>query len=114
MKKLVFSSLVLISGTLMAQDMSYSRQGNNLYFELPNPARTPVEEWSKLAHDINVSFASDNIRYPKEKVPAVSSKELTIKAWKGEKVHTQILVWTKKTVHDVSCKAGDLSDEKGH
>jgi hypothetical protein len=94
--------------------MSYSRPGNNLYFELANPARTPVEEWSKVASDVNVSFASDNIRYPKEKVPAVSSNELTIKAWRGEKVHTQILVWTKKTIHELSCQPGDLSDEKGH
>jgi Glycoside hydrolase 123, catalytic domain/Glycoside hydrolase 123 N-terminal domain len=114
MKKLVFISLVLLNSAIMAQDMSYSRPGSNLYMELPNPSRTPVEEWSKVIADINVSFASDNVRYPKEKVPAVSSKELTIKAWKGEKVHAQILVWTKKTIHELSCRTGDLSDEKGH
>jgi hypothetical protein len=114
MKKLIFISLLMMSSYLMAQDMSYSKPGSNLYFELPNPARTPVEEWSKVKTDINVSFASDNVRYPKEKVPAVSSKELTIRAWKGEKVHTQILVWTKKTIHDITCQSGDLSDEKGH
>ena len=61
-----------------------------------------------------MSFASDNVRYPKEQVPAVSSKEWTIKAWKGEKVHTQILVWTKKKIPELSCQTGDLSDGKGH
>jgi hypothetical protein len=114
MKKLIFFCLIFLSSNLMAQDMSYSRPGNNLYFELANPARTPVEEWSRVASDVNVSFASDNVRYPKEKVPNVSSNELTIKAWRGEKVHTQILVWTKKTIHELNCQPGDLSDEKGH
>ena len=87
----------LVSKTLFAQDMSYSKPGNNFYQELPDPAITNIEEWSKLSNDINVSFASDNVRYPK----------------KGEKVHTQILVWTKKNIPDLSFKVNDLVNEKG-
>ncbi len=114
MRKFLFIIILLSGKTLIAQDMSYSKPGSNLYWELPNPARTPAEEWSKVTADVNVSFASDNVRYPKERVPSVSSNELTFKAWKGEKVHTQILVWTKKTIHEVTCQTGDLSDDKGH
>jgi hypothetical protein len=114
MKKLLL--LVIFSGSfsLFAQDLSFSKPGKFIYQELQNPARTPVEQWSKVANDINVSFADDNIRYPKEKVPPVSSKEWNISAWKGEKVHTQILVWTKKKISELSYNTGDLVNEKGN
>ena len=102
MKNLLFLSVCLISNTIFAQDMSFSKPGKNFYQELPNPVKTSVEEWSKVSDDINVNFASDNVRYPKEKVPLVSSKDWSVTAWKGEKVHTQILVWTKKSIPAVS------------
>jgi hypothetical protein len=114
MKKLMIMAFCLTTSTLIAQDLSFSKPDNNVYKELPNPAKTPVESWSKVTNDINVSFASDNVRYPKEQVPAVSLKDWTIKAWRGEKVHTQILVWTKKNIPELSCQTGDLSDGKGH
>ncbi len=114
MKKLLIIALALACSTLYAQDMSYSLPGKTIYQEMPNPAKTPVEAWSKVPNDVNVSFASDNVRYPKEQVPVASSKEWKVKAWKGEKVHTQILVWTKKSIPEVSFSTGDLSDGKGH
>ncbi len=114
MKKLLIIALALTGNTLYAQDMSYSKPGKNVYQEMANPAKTPVEAWAGVANDVNVSFASDNVRYPKEQVPAVFSDEWSVKAWKGEKVHTQILVWTKINIAELSCKPGALSDGKGH
>jgi hypothetical protein len=112
--KIILSLVMLILGSsLAAQDMSYSRSGNMLYKELPNPAETPLEEWMNLKTDINVSFANDNIRYPKERVPEVNSSEWNVKAWKGEKIHNQILVWTKKNLPRVRIIPGDLVTEKG-
>jgi hypothetical protein len=114
MKKLLLFVIFLGSNALFAQDLSFSKPGKIIYQELPNPAKAPVEEWSKVASDINVSFASDNIRYPKEKVPQVSSVEWNTTAWKGEKVHTQILVWTKKSIPELSFTTGDLVNDKGN
>ncbi len=114
MKIIIITAMFLTGYTLMAQDMSFSLPGNTIYREMPNPAKTPVAAWSGVSNDINVSFASDNVRYPKEQVPDVSSEEWSVKAWKGEKVHTQILVWSKKYIHELSCQTGDLSDGKGH
>ncbi len=113
MKNLLLLTILLSGITLFAQDLSFSKPGNNIYQELPNPAKTSIEAWSKVTDDINVSFASDNIRYPKEKVPQVSSKTWNATAWKGEKIHTQILVWTKKNIPEVSFTTGDLVNEKG-
>lgn len=115
MKKLYYLLITsLITCTIYAQDMSFSKPGKIFYKELLNPANTPVEEWAKVANEINVNFASDNIRYAKEKVPAVSSKDWNVTAWKGEKVHTQILVWTKTNIPVLSVKTGDLVNDKGN
>ncbi len=105
--------MLIMGASLVAQDMSYSRPGNMLYNELPNPADTPLKEWANLKTDINVSYASDNIRYAKERIPDVNSSEWNVKAWKGEKVHTQILIWTKKTLPRIRIVPGDLVTEGG-
>jgi len=65
MKNPLFLIVCLISKSLFAQDMSYSKPGKTFYQQLPDPAITLTEEWSRLSDDINISFASDNVRYPK-------------------------------------------------
>jgi hypothetical protein len=113
MKAFLFIIICLFGNTLLAQDASFSQSGSDFYTELPNPADTPVAEWSKVTSDINVSFADDNIRYPKERVPLVSSEDWNTTAWKGEKVHTQILVWTKKEISELTIQTGDLVSRDG-
>lgn len=114
MKKLLFFAFLLSSCSTVTQDNSFSLPGKNYYKELPNPAKTPIEEWTKVPGDINVSFANDNVRYPREQVPQVSSEEWIATAWKGEKIHTQILVWTKKDIPALTVTLDDLVDEKGN
>ena len=99
---------------IIAQDLSYSKPGATYYKELPNPATTNLAEWSKVSKDINVSYGSDNIKYPKEKVPLSSTKSnWNARAWKGEKVHTQILIWTKVNIPAVSFQVSDLVSKNG-
>jgi hypothetical protein len=114
MKRLFFLTLCFMSRVIFAQDISYSKPGKNFYQELPDPAITQVAEWAKPGNDINVSFASDNIRYPKKNVPEVSQPDWDATAWKGEKVHTQVLVWTKKDIPALKFEAKDLIDDKGN
>jgi hypothetical protein len=109
---IVFATL--ISNYLLSQDMSYSTPDNNFYKELPNPAKTNFAEWEALKNPVNVSFASDNIRYPKEKVQMQEVEDFReITAWKGEKVHTQILIWSNEFIPSVKIKTGNLKRENG-
>jgi hypothetical protein len=104
-----------ISNAIVAQDVSFSMPGKDIYYELANPAKTDIIAWSKLANDVNVSFADDNIRYPKEKVPALLQESTwNITAWKGEKVHKQLLVWTKKSIPALNLQVNDLVNDKGN
>ncbi len=105
----------LLCSNLAAQDLSYSKPGNTFYKELANPVETNTKKWAKISQTINVSFASDNVRYAKEKVPSVPLQNLwEVKAWKGEKIHTQILVWTKKDIVELSFKLEDLIGKNGN
>jgi hypothetical protein len=96
------------------QDLSYSKPGNNFYKEMANPAATPMEEWAKIPKSVNAGFASDNVRYPKERVPFTAEQtKWNATAWRGEKIHTQILVWTKKDIGALRFQLQDLVNEKG-
>jgi hypothetical protein len=104
----------LISNMAYSQDLSYSKPGKKYYSEMANPVMANSEEWAKISNPVNVSFCSDNVRYPKEKVPSgnkQNSWEAT--AWKGEKIHTQILVWTNRYIPDLSFKVNDLTSNNG-
>jgi hypothetical protein len=113
--KLIFLLIIcFLDATVFAQDLSHSKPGKKFYTELPNPVKTNISEWQKLTDEVNVSYASDNTRYPKEKVPAVSiNVNWNTTAWKGEKVHTQILVWCKKNIPAITFHVSDLISEKG-
>jgi hypothetical protein len=114
MKKTALIFILLTGKLVFCQDMSFSKPGKSYYDEMPNPAKTDPAEWSDLSKDVNVSFASDNVRYPKEKTPGdLKQKVWEVSAWKGEKVHTQILVWAKKEITGLSLQVHDLVNSRG-
>lgn len=99
---------------LQAQDLSRSKPGAQYYQELPNPVATDEAAWNKLKADVTVSYASNNEKYPKEKVPALSVQtNWATTAWKGEKVHTQLLIWSKKNIPSVDFQLTDLVSATG-
>ena len=115
MRIMAFLIFCFITPALFPQDVSFSKPGRNIYTELPDPAATRTEVWSKLSKNVYVSFADDNVRYQKQKVPTgLNEKTWNAVAWKGEKVHTQLLVWTKIDIPELSLSVSDLSDPKGN
>src|SRR5512133_2439924 len=116
MRRVSILFIVLCAGIPShSQDVSFSKSGFNAYIEMANPAKADASEWAKVMKDINAGFGSDNIRYPKEKVPAGTiANSWKATAWKGEKVHTQILVWTKRNIPEVSLTVHDLSGTGGN
>jgi len=113
--RITFMLLAYLCGNfLSAQDLSYSKPGHTFYPELENPVKTNTQEWTRIQKMVNVSFASDNVRYPKEKVPVIPVQKIwNAKAWNGERIHTQILVWTKVDINDLNIQVKDLVGKKG-
>lgn len=86
------------------------------YTELPDPKAVDTASWNNMPADVMVSFANADTRYEKRNAPAVSQLETTwsTTAWKGEKVHTQFLVWSTKLLGQVTIKKSALADKEGH
>jgi hypothetical protein len=109
MRNVLFIATLLLCNLAFAQDRSHSRPDDLKYEELPDPHPGSEAEWSKPGKKVNVSFADDNVRYPKKKVPVISQqKTWNTVAWKGEKVHTQILVWATTDIEDLTVEVRDL------
>ncbi|MDH7460466.1 DUF6067 family protein [Chitinophagaceae bacterium 26-R-25] len=71
-------------------------------------------QWKDLEQPTNVSFANSNIRYRKDRVPnIIVRKNEKLFAWKGEKINTEILIWTSQARANVSLSATDLKDGSG-
>jgi hypothetical protein len=81
-----------------------------LFFSLISIAQDKVKiEQQSLFY---VSFASSNVRFEKElrpSVPQIDTWKAT--AWKGEKIHTQILVWAEKDISKLELSISNLKKD---
>jgi hypothetical protein len=64
---------------------------------------------------IYVSFVSPDVRFKKDVSPRLSvNTHWNTKAWKGEKVHTKVLLWATASLEKISLKCGDLKGSSGY
>lgn len=74
--------------------------------------------WSQLKGTVNVSFASSNTRFTKEQYSTFlqkqkQQKEWNPEAWRGEKVSSQVLVWSSEDISNLNLQIHDLIREDG-
>ncbi len=103
--------LLLFSTVVLAQVKI-----NEAYQELPDPKPVQQESWNVLKPGVYVSFASTDLRYDKRNAPPIYPLQTKwqTKAWKGEKVHAQFLVWCTRNLEQLSFEWSKLEDDKGH
>ncbi|PKV62949.1 DUF4091 domain-containing protein [Pontibacter ramchanderi] len=70
--------------------------------------------WESLKEPVNVSFAPSDTRYAQNQVPVAMQKSWEATAWKGEKVHTQLLVWAKREIPQLRVSVSELKGPKGN
>ncbi|MBZ5856093.1 DUF4091 domain-containing protein [Flavihumibacter profundi] len=70
--------------------------------------------WKKMKPGTTVSFASSNLRYAQDKLPQIAANtKWTAKAWRGEKVQVQLLVWSSEKISNLSVQANELTNNSG-
>jgi len=114
MKKMIkyFSGIVAVflGMTAWAQDVSLDLQ--------KVPVTTEAERarvWENMPKATAVSFATSSRRFQKELPPAIVQQNTwAVKAWKNEKVHTQVLTWSKQELSGLTVTVSDLKDQKGN
>ena len=69
------------------------------------------EVWAEIGAPVQLGWGSVDVRYKKLDVPDVCpSNRMKLKAWRGERVHAQAVLWTKQDLKKVSVRVGDLKN----
>jgi len=107
MKYLLSIFAFVLSSSLPAQDVSLALQKNP-----PLQAAEKAAQWQHLESPVQVGFVNSNVRYSQGRVPqTLPQSSYTLTSWKGEKVHTQLAVWSNKDVTSVSVVVSDLKSK---
>jgi hypothetical protein len=72
--------------------------------------------WIKEEHGMHVAFGSEDVLYFRTEVPSIKNETMSWDAtgWCGERLNTQIIVWSPDTIQQVRFKLNDLKNEKGN
>ena len=69
--------------------------------------------WAKLTQPTSLSWASIDTRYRRLDIPKVKQqKTISLKAWRGERVNAQAVLWTNVNLDDVQIAVTDLRSGK--
>ncbi|MEE4115052.1 MAG: DUF4091 domain-containing protein [Marinilabiliaceae bacterium] len=103
----MFTRLQLLLILLVFTTGCTQKTGNVPEGEPDTPYATDTETWKETGPGLNALLASTNKSFQRNTPPAVSSDSVLLKAWKGETVHAQLVVWSKdlNTPLKVECKA---------
>ncbi|HEY6977902.1 MAG TPA: glycoside hydrolase domain-containing protein [Chitinophagaceae bacterium] len=73
------------------------------------------QAWTKEKQGMHVAFGSEDELYFRTEVPQIKNESASWEAtgWKGERLNTQIVVWSPDTLEQVRFKVSDLKNEKG-
>lgn len=71
--------------------------------------------WAKEKHGMHAAFGSEDELYFRTEVPQIKNETAAWEAtgWKGERLNTQIVVWSPDTLQQVRFTVSDLTNEKG-
>ncbi len=86
------------------------------YQELPDPKPADKASWSTVKAGYHFSFTTADVRHQKHAAPDPTLVQTVwnASAWRGEKVHTQALLWSVSAMPGVKLSWSGLKDDKGH
>ena len=104
----ILCAFLALSSFTVAQQSEKYPLGD--YTELTDTKPHDSDEiWDKLSAPTQLSWGTTDIRYPKLSIPDVKkSNRWQTKAWKGERVNAQAVLWTKAGLEDASITVSDL------
>ena len=81
------------------------------FVELEDPRARNADSWKPYRSGSYSAFVSEDIHFDRSSAPAKGDvlSNWKTKGWKGERVHTQALIWTTKSLKDVKLSVEDLA-----
>jgi len=120
-------SIISLAGLLAWPAFSQSYNGHVDPSKVPVPSwhyqseytfdrPSDPESWQGQKSGLNAAFGSTNELYMRTAVPELPAMSTSWEArgWKGERLNTQILIWSPDTLGQVRLKISDLRDPQGH
>lgn len=81
----------------------------------PKQRNEPVAGWAAMPEDILISFAGSSTRFARDLPPVLTRQDdWKAAAWKGEKIHTQLLVSSRRAIDKLEIITADLRDKRGN
>ncbi len=111
MKKLFLFPLLAIAIVACAQPRP--EKSCSTYEELPDPHKSEAN-WEKVKPGFSISFGSIDERYAKHVAPEFKENLIYWEgvAWKGERISSQLVLWTTEDVKQVEFEISDLKSGK--
>lgn len=81
------------------------------YQELPNPTAPSAQAWQRLK-TTQVGWGSTDVRYKKEAPATNNIKNITLKAWRGERVQAQFTVSAPNGMENLHFEVGELRNTR--
>ena len=105
---LILSALLTLGPVCFAQQTEKYPLGN--YEELTDTKpHDGAEVWNKMTTPTCLSWGTTDIRYKKLNVPDIKkTTRWQGKAWKGERINAQAVLWTKEALDDVTVTVSEL------
>ncbi|MCD6202475.1 MAG: DUF4091 domain-containing protein [Bacteroidales bacterium] len=112
MKQILFIGL---SVALMAAGCKTNHPAGTVFHEPVDPDTLASVVWEKVPGRIHAAFGNINIRYRKSRPP---EKGLSLSwegmGWRGEKIHTQVILWSTEDTDSLKVLISKLQDGHGN
>lgn len=108
--------MLILSALLACGPACFSQQAEKFplgdYEELTDTKpHDGVEVWNKMTAPVRFCWGTTDVRYKKLDVPDVKATgTLCLKAWKGERVNAQAVLWTQKDLEGAEMTVSELKN----
>lgn len=108
--------MLILSALLACGPACFSQQAEKFplgdYEELTDTKpHDGVEVWNKMTAPVRFCWGTTDVRYKKLDVPDVKATDtLRLKAWKGERVNAQAVLWTQKDLEGAEMTVSELKN----
>ena len=84
------------------------------YEEPIDPTTYKSNNWNSVADGLHSSFVSTNLRFTRGSIPVIEQhNSWSGEAWKGERISSQMVFWSKDSITNVSIDISEFNSEKG-
>jgi hypothetical protein len=118
--------LIFLASLLVTTSFSQPQRGQVDVKQIPRPVHKYLTEytfdssttpdlWAKEKKGLNTAFVNTDELFLRSEVPSTKkvNKAWSATGWKGERVHSQVLVWSPDTLEQIRVSISDLVNSNG-